>query len=289
MRERAGLSLGPILFHWPVSKWRKFYHRIADEAPVDTVYLGEVVCSKREPFYAEAKAEVAERLRRNGKTVVLSTLALVTQSRERKACTDIALNPAFDIEVNDISVMRHLPQGRSFHVGPFINVYNEASLEFFAQRGAKAICLLPELPMEAVEILTRSVIRLGLQCEIWAFGRLPLAISSRCYTARVCGLAKDSCQFVCAQDPDGRTVETVDGHKFLAINGIQTLSYHYLNLVGHIDDLRQSGVGCFRLSPQDCDMVEVARLFRARLDGQIEIGEAQARINTTCGDAAFSN
>ena len=45
------LTLGPALFNWSPEKWRDFYFQIADEAPVDVVYVGEVVCSKRSPFF----------------------------------------------------------------------------------------------------------------------------------------------------------------------------------------------------------------------------------------------
>ena len=62
-RPRSRLTLGPLLFHWSGQKRRDFYFRIADEAPVDTVYLGEVVCSKRESVFALFRAEVIERLR----------------------------------------------------------------------------------------------------------------------------------------------------------------------------------------------------------------------------------
>nr|MDA8251874.1 U32 family peptidase [Rhodospirillales bacterium] len=72
-----GLTLGPLLFHWPRARRRDFYFRIADEAPVDCVHLGEVVCSKREPFAAPDIPEIAGRLQAAGKQVVLSTLALV--------------------------------------------------------------------------------------------------------------------------------------------------------------------------------------------------------------------
>lgn len=44
------LTIGPIQFHWPASVWRDFYFRMADEAPVEKVYIGEVICSKRAPF-----------------------------------------------------------------------------------------------------------------------------------------------------------------------------------------------------------------------------------------------
>ena len=69
------LTLGPIAYHWPVEKKRDFYARIADEAPVGTVYLGEVICSKRAPFFERELPETIERLEQAGKRVVLCSLA----------------------------------------------------------------------------------------------------------------------------------------------------------------------------------------------------------------------
>lgn len=40
-------TLGPVFFHWPPN--RLFYRRIADEAPIERVHIGEVVCGKRMP------------------------------------------------------------------------------------------------------------------------------------------------------------------------------------------------------------------------------------------------
>ena len=40
MKAKPGLTkltLGPVLFNWAPEKWRDFYLRIADEAPVDSV------------------------------------------------------------------------------------------------------------------------------------------------------------------------------------------------------------------------------------------------------------
>ena len=66
MPTRIGLTLGPVLFHWEAAAWRDFHLRIADEAPVDTVVIGEVVCSKRMPFVAEHLPAVIDRLRAGG-------------------------------------------------------------------------------------------------------------------------------------------------------------------------------------------------------------------------------
>ena len=80
--RRVDLTLGPVLFNWEPAAWRDFYFRIADEAPVDTVAVGEIVCSKRLPLYAEHLPAVLDRLASAGKTVLLSSLILVTLDRE---------------------------------------------------------------------------------------------------------------------------------------------------------------------------------------------------------------
>jgi hypothetical protein len=82
--------------------------------------------------------------------------------------------------------------------------------------------------------------------EVFAFGRIPLAISARCYHARLHKLHKDSCRFVCEKNPDGLVVKTLADRDFLAVNGVQTLSCSCANLMGDIGALRDSGVSCCR-------------------------------------------
>lgn len=283
------LTLGPLLFNWPAERWSDFYARIADEAPLDRVCLGEIVCSKRLPFYADRIPEAIERLQRGGKTVVLSSLALVTLAREQRLCADLAAGEDFDVEINDLTMLAHLAADRDFAVGPLVNVYNEGTLAFLASRGARHVCLPPELPLASVATLAAAGKTRGIATEVWAFGRLPLAISGRCYHARVHGLAKDSCQFVCGEDPDGLPVETLDGEDFLAINGVQTLSFAYAGLLGDIEVLEAAGVAALRLSPQDCDMVAVARLFRETLDGRLAPEAAQEALAGDLPEIVFAN
>ena len=121
------LTLGPIVYHWPADKRRDFYARIADEAPVDEVYLGEVICSKRAPFHEGDLPEIIARLERGGKTVVLSTLAEVMLKRERKATGDIATMDAPEIEINNAAGL-YARGTRPHRIGPFMNAYNEATI-----------------------------------------------------------------------------------------------------------------------------------------------------------------
>jgi collagenase-like PrtC family protease len=289
MMHRSALTLGPVLFNWTADQWSDFYARVADEAPVDRVCLGEVVCSKRLPFYIDRIPQAIERLRRAGKTVVLSSLALATLKRERQMCADLAASGEVEIEVNDLTMLAYLPAGRPFAVGPFVNVYNEGAVDFLVRRGAAHLCLPPELPLASLSVIGQAAADRAVTAEVWAFGRIPLAISGRCYHARVHGLTKDNCQFVCGEDPDGLKVSTLDGRDFLAINGVQTLSFTYCNLIGDLDGLRAAGIRSFRLSPHDCDMVAVAALFRQALDGDLDGGTAVDRLAALLPQADFSN
>lgn len=284
----VGLTLGPVLFNWPAEQWSDFYARIADEAELDRVVLGEVVCSKRLPLYADRVAPAIERLQRAGKTVALASLGLVTTERERRLSADLT-DAGLEVEVNDLSLLAMLPPGRRFSVGPLVNVYNEATLAFLAESGARTICLPPELPLRSVEILARAGETHGVAVEVWSFGRVPLALSGRCYHARVQGLSKDSCQFVCGRDADGLAVTTRDGEGFLAVNGVQTLSHACATTLAEIDLLSAAGVASLRLSPHSGDMVTVTQIFRDRLRGRTDSREAQERLRQVQGFAPFCN
>lgn len=280
------LTLGPVLYNWEPSVWRDFYFRIADEAPVDSVCVGEVVCSKRLPFLQDLIPEVVERLAAAGKEVLLSSLALVTLDRERKQTASLAREADLLVEVNDITGLTHMA-GRPHAIGPYVNVYNEATLSWLAGNGARRVCLPPELPASSIAALAKACP--DIELEVWSFGRMPLAISARCYHARLHKLTKDNCQFVCGKDPDGLPTDTLDGQAFLAVNGVQTLSSTYANLVENLAELASMGVAACRLSPQTCDMVGVANIFRGVADGMLDPAEGREALDVLCEGVSFSN
>lgn len=280
------LTLGPVLYLWDTDFWLDFYRRIADEADVNTVVLGEVVCSKRQHFHEQHLPAVIERLRRAGKTVRLASLALITLNREQRVTRELTGRDDVEVEANDIAA-HHTLAGRRHAVGPFVNVYNAATAKVLAWRGATSICLPPELPATSIAGIAAAVP--SVELEVFAFGRVPLAISVRCAHARRKGLTKDNCRFVCGEEPDGLLVETLDRQPFLALNGVQTMSSTYNSLIGELSPLAKLGVGAMRLSPQRCDMVAVASTFRAAANGRLAPDEAQHQLAGLCPDTAFSN
>ena len=280
------LVLGPVLFLWEAPVWRDFYFRIADEADVDCVVLGEVVCSKRQHFHDALVDEVAVRLQAGGKAVRLASLALVTNEREVRTTRTLCARKGIEVEAEDLSA-HHLLRDRPHAIGPLVNVYNGMAARVLAARGARTICLPPELPLASIEAIVRDAP--GIDFEVFAFGRIPLAISARCAHARVKGKTKDTCQFVCRDDPDGLPVDTLDGQHFLALNGVQTMSYTCQSLLADVPALIEAGIGGLRLSPQRCDMVGVAETFRRVAAGRLDPSEGQAELTTLYEGASFSN
>jgi collagenase-like PrtC family protease len=283
MTTSQKISIGPLLFHWTPEKRRDFYFRIADEAPVDIVHLGEVVCSKRSPFFDPMIPEVAERLQKAGKEVVLSTLALVTSDREMDALAGAA-DMGLLVEVNDVAGIPAL-QGKPFVIGPYINLFNEDTLNVFEGMGAVRACLHVEASEQMAGLLAGAAKKADI--EMMVFGRLPLTVSARCYHARAHGLAKDSCQYVCGLDTDGKRVDTLDGRNILIVNGTETMSHGYANLVTQLPELRKIGISHLRLMPQDVDMVAVAQLWRDAVVGAISTGDAAIRLRNLCPDIPF--
>ena len=286
-RAPARLTLGPLLFHWPAHKRRDFYLRIADEAPIDAVYLGEVVCSKRDSVFEPFRSEVIARLRAAGKDVVLSTLALVTTAREVEEIRALVAD-GHTVEANDVACLQVLA-GRPHVVGPYVNVFNEGARDFVVGNGATRIVLPIEMPAASIHVVAAAGAGAVAEIEVQVFGRLPLSVAMRCYHARAHNRTKDHCQLVCGLDPDGLTAETVDGVDILTINGTQTLTHGHGVLLGELDALRAAGVSHFRLSPHDLDMVRVARLYREVLDGAREAADALGTLRSLTGPVPFVN
>lgn len=125
--------------------------------------------------------------------------------------------------------------------------------------------------------------------EVFGFGRIPLAISARCAHARSKGKAKDNCQFVCGEEPDGLSLKTLEQQSFLVLNGVQTMSHTCQALLLELEEICDAGIRSFRLSPQDCDMVGVARIFRDALDGNTDPQSALDQLSAIYPMAPFSN
>ncbi|MFB9887362.1 U32 family peptidase [Balneatrix alpica] len=266
------LALGPILFFWTQQEVRDFYQRMASQ-PVETIYLGETVCSKRREMRLPDWIEVGQQLAEQGKRVVLSTLTLLEAESELKMLKRICANSDFVVEANDVAAIQLLSEHKlPFVVGPAINVYNLETLKLLMAQGMQRWVMPVELGRVTLHALLRQLqeegLRQQLEVEVFAYGKLPLAYSARCFAARHLDLPKDNCQLCCLNYPDGLMVRSQEGKEVFTLNGIQTLSGDLYNLVEEVADLQQLGINALRLSPQLAGMEAVIQRFAAALEGQ---------------------
>ena len=271
------LSLGPLLYYWSREDTLAFYAEAANW-PVARVYLGESVCSRRHLLRLPDWLAVAEQLAAAGKDVVLSSQTLVESESDLKTLRRIVGDGRFMVEANEWGAVRLLSEaGVPFVAGHTLNIYNPETLDVLAGLGAQR--WLPPVEMSRVALMSiLAGAPAGMETEIFAYGRLPLAYSARCFTARHYNLPKDDCQFRCLDHPDGMQLSTREGEPFLTLNGIQTQSAGIYNLIGELPSLRELNIASLRLSPQSRHMGRVVEAFRAALAGEPAAADGLARV-----------
>ena len=258
------LSLGPLQYFWPRERTLAFY-REAAHWPVDIIYLGETVCSKRRELRTLEWLALAEELAASGKQVVLSTLALIEAEAELSVLDRQISHGGFWIEANDLSAVQLCKEkGRPFVAGPTLNVYNHRALALLGEDGLRRWVPGVEQGRSLIGELKDGVLADGgamPELEVIGWGRLPLSFSARCFTARALDVPKDQCGFRCIDYPDGMPLATREGRPFLRINGISVQGEEVTDLGPELPELHALGVDILRLYPQADGMAAVVRHF----------------------------
>ncbi len=265
VKRAMRLALGPVLYYWPRARLLAFYEQMA-QMGLDTIYLGETVCSRRREVRAQDWIDLARELAAGGCEVVLSSQVLLESEPDVKAMRRLAENGEFLVEANDMGAVRALQHRVPFVAGASLNLFNGQSLRLLAQLGAMRWVAAPEMSSQELSAV-QSQRAPALQTEVLAYGRVPLAYSARCFTARHYRLQKDQCEFRCIDHEDGMRLRTREGEAFLVLNGIQTQSDRVVNLLGEVPVLQAMGVDMLRISPQASHCARIVELFQSVLAG----------------------
>ncbi|HEX19207.1 MAG TPA: U32 family peptidase [Acidiferrobacteraceae bacterium] len=271
------LSLGPLLYFWNRETVLDYYNMIA-QSPVDIVYLGETVCAKRRELRGEDWLDLAAILEDAGKEVVLSTLSLIEAESDLAQVKRVCQNGRYRIEANDMAAINLQKPGTSFVVGPHINTYNSSMLAQMSDLGASRWVMPLELDDKSLTAMQQQRPE-NMETEVFVFGRLPLAFSARCYTARAHNISKDDCGFCCREYEQGLLLSTREQQSFLVLNGIQVQSARTYCLIDQLPRLEQLGVDILRLSPQLQGMTEIIDLVDQVRHHRLEPALAAESLN----------
>ena len=211
--------------------------------------------------------ETAEKRRAAGKQVVFSTLALVEAQSEIGYIRRLCESGDYLVEANDMSAVQILAGRAPFVGGPSLNINNQRSLARLAELGLTRWVAPVEMTATMYDAI-REATKATIEYELLVWGRLPLAWSARCYTARAYDRNKDDCENCCIEHPGGLGLETRDGDGFLVVNGIQTMSAKtYCRFGTAVDD---SNADLWRVSPQPRGTAAVLETLDALRHGKLE-------------------
>ncbi|WP_444998526.1 U32 family peptidase [Aliikangiella sp. IMCC44359] len=260
------ISIGTVPYFWTKQKYYEFYSTLA-KTNADVVYLGETVCSKRRNMKMQDWLEMAQLLQSTGKQVVLSTMTLIEAESELKYLCQIAKQKDYLIEANDIAAIHVASENNNpFVVGGAINVYNYQTFAKMLQLGMIRWSVPVELGQTDLKSIVEKISHFEVEYQI--FGRMSLAYSARCFTARHYYLTKDQCTFKCLDHEQGILVKTQEGESFSQINGIQIQSAKVTNLLSQWQALFKAGVNVFKIVPTNIEdtIKAVNWLDQSRLD-----------------------
>jgi collagenase-like PrtC family protease len=216
----AKISIAPIMYNVSDEDFLQFYKAIAKQASVSDVHIGEVVCVKRakkQSVYEDAIKYLEDAEKR----VFISTPALIMDKRDEDYLENLIDTARFPLEINDMTAFCLAKDNKPFSVGPFVNIYNEQSAKYFADKNPIKISLPVETDENQIKHISNFV---KTPLEVTNYGRLPLALSARCYLAKHYEKNKLNCGFVCQNHPNGLEIKTIDGKDILNVSGTMTMS-----------------------------------------------------------------
>jgi len=262
------LSLAPLAYYWSKAETLAFYRDVM-AWPLDIVYLGEVVCARRNTMQLEDWLAIAEDLQAAGKQVVLSGLPLLESARERSAMSRLvyhAKKRGCLVEINDFSMinaMEHAP----FIAGPHLQISHRDMLNQLHASGAIRFVASWDIRKQVLAQYQQMKAP-ALQTELCVWGRPEPTYPAHCLTG-VSAMHTHSqaphfeshCEYRCELYPNGLPLATREHAPILHLNKLQAQGMKCLDLSTQLPEIFSLQVDVLRLQPQLHGMAAVVQGF----------------------------
>lgn len=267
-RKNINIAIGPAPFNWGRKRLLDFYCREIAGTDVESVYIGNTICHKRNVLDRDDFSTICDALKAKGIKVYYSTLALCTTSEEFDYVKGIA--HLFDgLEINMLGFLNLLNQDEfkdtEIILGPYLNIYNWKSASFLKKFNPQRLVAPFEISLENVADIAEKA---HIPVEVTAWGNLSTALSWRCYTARAVDRSRENCNKVCFEYPEGMLLKTVEGEDIFRIDGLQVQSAKTHCMVEHLQELAMSGISTIRIYPQMGHTKEIVDILAQALEGR---------------------
>lgn len=274
------ISIGPAPFNWGKTRLIDFYCNEIAPIGVDSVYIGNTICHKRNVLHRDDYRIIIDKLKEKGAKVYYSTLALCTTAEEFDFVKDIY--DLFDgIEVNMIGFLNLLKeskfkiQDKDIILGPYLNIYNWRSAAYLTKFNPRKLVAPFELSLDSIaEIAQKS----HIPVEITAWGNISTALSWRCYTARAVNRSRENCGMICYEYPEGMTLKSVENEELFKIDGLQVLSSKTHCLLEDIPLLKEAGISSIRIYPQMQNTTEIINAFSQSLENSLDAASGMQQL-----------
>lgn len=262
------ITLAPSPHPWTPDVTSAFYSAL-EKAPIDTVVLGETVCSQRDNLSVEAWIELGTKLSAADHAVRLATPILVDSPAAMTLTQEICGQFRFPVEASDTTAIALLhAQRRPFATSPALSVYNAHSLHELVRWGLTHWCVPIELSRSNLLHLTTvwasafpGTVLPGI--ELTVYGYPMLSCSARCFTAQAYSRHRAHCEQICRCHPAGMTVNSLEEMRLFLINGPQVCSGELCNLLPCLDDIRQIEIPAVRIIPFSADPAPLLELVHS--------------------------
>jgi len=268
----ASIALGPAPYSWGKERLIKFYSEEVPSLDVESVYIGDHVCSRRSMLSVEDLKPIVAKLKDKGKKVFLATLALATNNEDSESILKYC--ELFDgLEANMIGYLNLLKrpelngENKELILGSYLNIYNWRSASFLKKYNPTRLVPAHELPLDSIADMAEKS-DIPIEMPVW--GRVSTALSWRCYTARASEKNREECALVCLEHPEGMLLKSIEEEDLFMVDGAQVLSAKINCLIEHLPTLEANGVKYLRIVPDLNHTTEIVNVFKEVLAGRLD-------------------